>query len=121
MVAYVGNVGSKNSVHHGQQVDIIRSRRSPGSLLKPILYALSIDRGLITPYELLPDIPIYYQGFAPQNFDKKFKGAVPANLALRSSLNVPFVSLLRNYNYEQRTSSVLSTLLMSVACGRLLN
>ena len=53
------------------------------------------------PGELLPDVPLYYRGFAPQNFDKKFKGAVPANLALRSSLNVPFVSLLRNYGYEQ--------------------
>jgi len=101
VVAYVGNVGSNDPVDHGQQVDIINSRRSPGSLLKPILYALSIDCGIITPNQLLPDIPVYYQGFAPQNFDKKFKGAVPANLALRSSLNVPFVSLLTNYSYEQ--------------------
>lgn len=99
--AYIGNVGMKNNINHGQQVDIISSKRSPGSLLKPILYALSIDRGIITPNHLLPDIPIYYQGFTPQNFDKKFKGAVPANLALRSSLNVPFVSLLKDYSYEQ--------------------
>ncbi len=101
VLCYVGNVSSDSQMDHGQQVDIINSRRSPGSLLKPVLYALSIDKGLITPFELLPDIPMYYQGFAPQNFDKKFKGAVPANLALRSSLNVPFVDLLREYTYEQ--------------------
>ena len=101
VVAYVGNVLDNSGIDHGQQVDIITSKRSPGSLLKPILYARSIDRGLITPYELLPDIPMYYQGFAPQNFDKQFKGAVPSNLALRSSLNVPFVSLLKDYGYEQ--------------------
>lgn len=101
VLTYIGNVGMKGLNDHGQQVDIISSRRSPGSLLKPILYALSIDKGIITPKHLLPDIPVYYQGFAPQNFDKKFKGAVPANLALRSSLNVPFVSLLRDYSYEQ--------------------
>ncbi len=100
VLAYVGNVTSDNSIDHGQQVDIISSKRSPGSLLKPFLYAISIDKGLITPYQLLPDIPVYYQGFAPQNFDKQFKGAVPANQALRSSLNVPFVSLLKDYGYE---------------------
>ena len=101
VLAYVGNVATDRKMDHGQHVDIINSRRSPGSLLKPILYALTIDRGLITPYQLLPDIPVFYQGFAPQNFDKQFKGAVPANQALRSSLNVPFVSLLKDYGYEK--------------------
>ncbi len=99
--AYIGNTGLGNSVDHGQEVDIIDSRRSPGSLLKPFLYALSIDEGLITPQQLLPDIPMYYQGFAPKNFDKQFRGAVQAHLALRSSLNVPFVSLLKDYTYEK--------------------
>jgi len=99
--AYIGNTGLNNSVDHGQEVDIVVSRRSPGSLLKPFLYALSIDEGLITPQQLLPDIPMYYQGFAPKNFDKQFRGAVHAHLALRSSLNVPFVSLLKDYTYEK--------------------
>ncbi len=99
--AYVGNANVEKNLDHGQQVDIITSRRSPGSLLKPILYALAIDEGIITPNQLLPDIPVYFQGFTPQNFDKKFKGAVPANLALRSSLNVPFVGLLKMYGYEK--------------------
>lgn len=101
VIAYVGNVATDRNANHGQQVDIINSKRSPGSLLKPILYALAIDHQLITPYKLLPDIPVFYQGFAPQNFDKQFKGAVPANQALRSSLNVPFVSLLKDFGYEK--------------------
>lgn len=101
VLAYVGNSGYASPEDHGQEVDIITSNRSPGSLLKPFLYALVIDEGLITPGQLLPDIPMYFQGFAPRNFDKQFRGAVPANHALRSSLNVPFVSLLREYGYEK--------------------
>ncbi len=97
--AYVGN--SASSGENGQYVDIITSLRSPGSLLKPILYAAALDDGLIMPNQLLPDIPLFYRGFAPRNFDKKFRGAVPANQALTSSLNVPFVHLLIDYGYEK--------------------
>ncbi len=99
VLAYVGN--SNNSGDHGQHVDIITSQRSPGSLLKPILYAAALDDGLIMPNQLLPDIPLFYRGFSPKNFDKKFRGAVPANQALTSSLNVPFVHLLIEYGYEK--------------------
>ncbi|MGD1893506.1 MAG: penicillin-binding transpeptidase domain-containing protein, partial [Cyclobacteriaceae bacterium] len=98
-LAYVGN--SNNPGRHGQHVDIITSRRSPGSLLKPFLYAAALDDGLIAPHQLLPDIPIFYKGFAPKNFDKEYRGAVPANDALISSLNVPFVHLLIEYGYEK--------------------
>jgi len=99
--AYIGNVPKSGRIDHGNEVDIISSRRSPGSLLKPFLYAMSIDDGIQMPAGLLPDIPIFYQGFAPKNFDRQFRGAVQANLALRSSLNVPFVSLLKEYTYEK--------------------
>lgn len=98
-MAYVGN--SESSGNHGQHVDIITSQRSPGSLLKPILYASALDESLITPKQLMPDIPIFYKGFAPQNFDKQYRGAVPADHALISSLNVPFVHLLIDYGYEK--------------------
>ncbi len=97
--AYVGN--SSPTGEHGQYVDIITSKRSPGSLLKPILYTAALDDGLIMPNQLLPDIPLFYRGFSPKNFDKKFRGAVPANQALTSSLNVPFVHLLIDYGYEK--------------------
>lgn len=98
-LAYVGN--TNNSGDHAQRVDIVTSRRSPGSLLKPFLYAAALDEGLITPNQLLPDIPLFYRGFAPKNFDKEYRGAVPANEALTSSLNVPFVHLLIEYGYEK--------------------
>ena len=99
--SYVGNTGNRFEGKHGQDVDIISSRRSPGSLLKPVLYALAVDEGLIAPRQLLPDIPLYFQGFAPQNFDRKFTGTTHADLALQSSLNVPFVHLLKDYGYEK--------------------
>ncbi len=99
VLAYVGN--SASSGEHGQYVDIITSQRSPGSLLKPILYTAALDDGLIMPAQLLPDIPLFFRGFSPKNFDKKFRGAVPANKALTSSLNVPFVHLLIKYGHEK--------------------
>lgn len=99
VLAYKGNVNSGKD--HGEFVDIIRAPRSPGSLLKPFLYAASLDEGIIYPKQLLPDIPMIYRGFAPKNFDKKFRGAVPADAALAGSLNVPFVFLLRDYGYEK--------------------
>jgi penicillin-binding protein 1C len=99
VVAYKGNVPAGKD--HGEFVDIIRSQRSPGSLLKPFLYAAALDEGIIYPQQLIPDIPMVYKGFAPKNFDKKFRGAVPADDALAGSLNVPFVFLLRDYGYEK--------------------
>ncbi len=99
VLAYVGNVDAEGQ--QGQHVDIITANRSTGSVLKPILYAVAIDEGLILPRQLLPDIPVFLKGFAPQNFDKKFHGAVPANIALTRSYNVPFVHLLQDYGYEK--------------------
>ena len=98
-LAYVGN--TDNPGDHGQHVDVVTARRSPGSLLKPFLYASALDDALIAPKQLLPDIPIFYKGFAPKNFDKKYRGAIPADQALVSSLNAPFVHLLRKYGYER--------------------
>jgi penicillin-binding protein 1C len=98
-LAYVGN--TSNEGDHGQHVDIVTAQRSPGSLLKPVLYAASLDEGLILPRQLLPDIPVFYKGFSPKNFDKTYRGAVPADEALAASLNVPFVHLLIGYGYER--------------------
>ncbi len=97
--AYCGNVGQWGL--SGNEVDLVKAKRSPGSLLKPFLYASAIDQGLIMPKQLLPDLPIQFKGFSPQNFDKVFRGTVSADKALASSLNLPFVHLLHQMGYER--------------------
>ena len=96
VVAYVGNA-SPSRERPGRQVDIAAAPRSTGSILKPFLYAAALEEGVILPRTLLPDIPVNLGGFAPQNFDKQYYGAVPAGEALARSLNVPAVFLLRQY------------------------
>lgn len=95
-VAYVGNTGY-GGTNSGNQVDIIFAPRSTGSILKPFLYYAALQEGLILPHTLLPDIPVNINGFTPQNFNRQFEGAVPADEALARSLNIPAVNLLREY------------------------
>ena len=97
--AYVGNTNG-DDVSKGHKVDIIKSSRSSGSILKPLLYAKSLQEGIILPNTLLPDIPTYYRNFAPNNYMRRFDGAVHADEALSRSLNVPFVRLLHDYGGE---------------------
>ena len=96
ILAYVGNASQGRS-RPGRDVDILRSPRSTGSILKPILYCSLLQEGLILPKTLLPDLPVNINGFTPQNFNRQFSGAVPADEALARSLNVPSVHMLRKY------------------------
>ena len=75
-------------------VDMTAALRSPGSTLKPMIYALAFDRGLAHPETLLPDRPTDFAGYRPVNFDGLFRGELPARSALQLSLNLPAVSLL---------------------------
>jgi len=84
----------------GSSVDIIKSYRSPGSILKPFLYGMSLDGGLITRKSLINDIPIFYNGFSPKNYDRRFRGIISAEDALTQSLNVPAVNLLSDYGID---------------------
>ena len=83
------------------QVNGVIAKRSVGSTLKPFLYALAIDEGLICGDSLLLDVPTFFANFSPQNANKKYYGLVRAKEALQRSLNVPFVSLLQSYGYEK--------------------
>lgn len=83
------------------QIDGITAKRSVGSVLKPLLYALAIDNGLIVPASKLIDAPTLWANFKPQNASKKFYGFISARTALIRSLNVPFVALLQDYGYER--------------------
>lgn len=100
VVAYVGNVPNLAPAY-APDVDLISAPRSPGSVLKPILYALAQEDGTLTATQLLPDVPTSFGNFRPANFYRDFDGAVPANEALARSLNVPFVHLLRDYGTER--------------------
>lgn len=99
-LAYAGNVSGGDG-QRGEDVDIIMAPRSTGSILKPFLYAASLDDGLILPGTLLPDIPVMMNGFSPENFSRSYDGSVKASDALVRSLNVPSVFLLRNFRYEK--------------------
>lgn len=95
-ITYVGNT-NPNSDGNGRSVDIIKSPRSTGSILKPLLYAAMLNDGLILPNTLIPDIPTQIGGYTPKNFYPTYDGAVPASRALARSLNVPAVRMLNTY------------------------
>ena len=88
-------VGSADFFDEGAsgQVNGAIAPRSPGSALKPFVYALAMDRGLISPESILTDVPVDYSGYRPVNYDDLFRGAVTAREALTLSLNVPAVNL----------------------------
>ena len=99
VLAYVGN--TPTSKENNNYVDVIDKSRSTGSLLKPFLHASMLNDGALLPNMLVADIPTTVNGYHPENFDKKFNGAVPASVALARSLNVPAVRMLREYGLDR--------------------
>ena len=91
--AYVGSAGIADEARLGH-VDMVRAWRSPGSTLKPFLYGLALDDGLIHSESLLLDAPQSFGSYRPGNFDMAYNGPVGAAEALRLSLNVPAVDLV---------------------------
>ena len=100
-IAYVGNIYAPSDPEMESYVDMIPALRSPGSTLKPLLYASMLADGLILPNTLIPDIPTQIGGYTPQNFDLGYDGAIPAAKALSRSLNIPAVKMLQQYKYER--------------------
>lgn len=92
--SYIGSADFNNPVDGGQ-VDGVRAIRSPGSTLKPLLYATAFDLGIITPKTAINDVPTNFGGFEPENFDKLFHGKVTIEFALANSLNIPAVKVLK--------------------------
>lgn len=91
VLAYVGSADLTDP--QGGQINGANILRSPGSALKPFLYGLAIDRGLLTPKRTLFDIPRDYGGYKPANFEGGYKGLVSAEEALAGSLNIPAIGL----------------------------
>jgi penicillin-binding protein 1C len=101
--AYVGSAAFGDEERLGH-VDMISSARSPGSTLKPFLYGLALDEGLIHSESLLLDVPQDFAGYRPANFGDSFNGPVSAADALRLSLNVPAVDLIERVTPNRFTA-----------------
>lgn len=93
ILASVGSASYGDSDARQGFVDMTRATRSPGSTLKPLIYAMAFDRGLAHPQTLINDRPVAFGSYAPQNFDGEFRGELPVAEALRLSLNIPAVLL----------------------------
>ena len=102
---YLGSVDLNDDSRFGH-VDMISSVRSPGSVLKPFVYGLAIDDGLIHAESLLQDVPRRFGDYRPGNFDTGFHGPVSASEALSRSLNLPAVQLLDAYGPKRLTAAL---------------
>ena len=95
IVSYIGSVDLFDR-HRAGFVDMVSAIRSPGSTLKPFAFGLALDYGIIHEASLLTDVPRAFDGYEPQNFDRKFRGRVPMYRALQQSLNVPVVQVFQH-------------------------
>lgn len=91
IIAYVGSVGGHMRMDGN---DMCQAVRSPGSLLKPFIYGLALERGLINPQTVITDKPINLKGYMPENFDMQFCGDLTIEEALQQSLNTPVIQVL---------------------------
>ncbi|HET7000392.1 MAG TPA: transglycosylase domain-containing protein, partial [Puia sp.] len=100
VVSYIGSADFRDTTDGGQ-VNGAAAIRQPGSTLKPLLYGLCMDEGLLTPKQTINDVAVNYQGYAPENFDRKFNGSVTMEYALEHSLNIPAVRSLQLLGKER--------------------
>jgi len=93
VLAHVGSADYGDHERYGP-IDMIGRVRSPGSTLKPFIYGMGFDAGIVHPDTLIDDAPVRFGAYAPENFDGKFHGSVTIRQALQKSLNIPAVKLL---------------------------
>jgi len=101
VLAYVGNSQWAVNNQQGYAVDIIQRPRSTGSVLKPLLFASMLQQGEILSSTLVPDIPTHMGSYRPENYDRGYRGAVPARVALARSLNIPAVRMLQSHGVRR--------------------
>lgn len=106
VIAYVGSADFKDTTDAGQ-VNGAAAIRQPGSTIKPLLYAMSFDAGLLTPKTIINDVPVHYAGYNPENYDKKFNGYVSVEYSLEHSLNIPAVKTLENLGKEKLINTLI--------------
>ena len=100
VITYVGSANFFDTTDGGQ-VNGANAVRQPGSTLKPLMYAMCFDEGLLTPKTVMTDVAVNYEGYAPENYDEKFNGYVTVEYALEHSLNIPAVKGLRLLGHEK--------------------
>ncbi len=105
VVSYLGSADFTDTTDDGQ-VNGAAAIRQPGSTLKPLLYGLCIDAGLMTPKSVINDVAISYEGYSPENYDRQFNGYVSMEYALEHSLNIPAVKSLRAYGADRFISKL---------------
>lgn len=93
ILASVGSAGFAAGDQRQGFIDMTQAKRSPGSTLKPLVYGLSFDQGLVHPETFIADKPVRFGPYAPQNFDGQFRGELRVREALAQSLNIPVVML----------------------------
>lgn len=103
--AYAGSADFADEARFAH-VDMVQATRSPGSALKPFLYGLALDEGLIHSESLLADVPQSFSGYQPGNFQANFSGPVGASEALQRSLNVPAVEVLEQLGPQRFVSAL---------------
>ena len=106
VVAYIGSANF-NDPSDGGQVNGADAIRQPGSALKPLMYGLCFDNGLLTPKTVLTDVPLNIKGYQPENFDSKFNGYVSVEFALENSLNVPAVKSLNELGTDKLIAKLI--------------
>lgn len=107
VITYIGSSDFKDTVDGGQ-VNGAAALRQPGSTLKPLLYAMCFDEGLLTPKTIMTDVAVNYEGYAPENYDEKFNGYVTVDFALGHSLNIPAVKGLKLLGHEKLIQKLAS-------------
>lgn len=106
VVAYIGSADFADATDGGQ-VNGAAAIRQPGSALKPLVYGLCFDHGLLTPKTMMTDVPVNINGFQPENFDSRFNGLVSVEFALENSLNIPAVKALNLLGTEAMVQKMI--------------
>jgi penicillin-binding protein 1C len=99
-------LGGSDFFGRAGQVDLVRARRSPGSALKPLIYAMAFDDRVLHPDSLVEDVPVRFRDWLPRNFDRDHMGAVTVRRALQQSLNVPAVLALEKVGPQRFVSTL---------------
>ncbi len=99
-------VGSSSRKVAGGWIDLTNALRSPGSTLKPFIYGLAFEDGLLNANQVINDMPRSFRGYSPENFDRTFRGEVRIREALQHSLNIPAVAALESVGSARFSAAV---------------